>query len=71
MRIRGRRSFAAIVLALSLAVSAGAQNPQHQQTPAKPSADMSGRCKAMMSEHDKMMAKMKTTISGSTISSGQ
>ena len=30
-------------------------------TPAKPSADMSAHCKAMMAEHEKMMAEMKTT----------
>lgn len=60
-RIQTFRLSAAIVLALSLAVSAGAQDPQHQQTPAKPSADMSARCKAMMAEHEKMMTEMKTT----------
>ena len=62
-RIQTFRLSAAIVLALSLAVSAGAQDPQHQhpQTPAKPSADMSAHCKAMMAEHEKMMAEMKTT----------
>jgi hypothetical protein len=37
------------------------QNPQHQhqQDAAKPAADMSARCKAMMAEHEKMMADMK------------
>ena len=37
------------------------QNPQHeyQQTPTQASADMSAKCKAMMAEHDKMMADMK------------
>jgi hypothetical protein len=55
------RLSAASLLALSVVVSAGAQNPQHQhqQTPAKPSADMSARCKAMMGEHEKMMAEIK------------
>ena len=61
--IRTFRLSAAMVLALALTVSARAQDPQHQhqQTPAKPSADMSARCKAMMAEHEKMMAEMKTT----------
>jgi hypothetical protein len=37
------------------------QNPQHQhqQDPAKPAADMSAKCTAMMAEHEKMMADMK------------
>jgi hypothetical protein len=37
------------------------QNPphEHQQAPAQPSADMSAKCKAMMGEHDRMMADMK------------
>lgn len=50
-------------LALVFALGAGArtQEPQHQnqQTPAKPSADMSAKCKAMMAQHEKMMAEMK------------
>jgi hypothetical protein len=62
-RIQAFRFSSAMVLALALTVSAGAQDPQHQhqQTPAKPSADMSARCKAMMAEHEKMMAEMETT----------
>lgn len=49
------------LLVLGPAANARAQQPehQHQQTPAKPSADMSAKCKAMMVEHEKMMAEMK------------
>jgi hypothetical protein len=38
-----------------------AQDPQHQhqQEPAQPAADMSAKCKAMMANHEKMMADMK------------
>lgn len=51
------------VLVLGLAAGAAAQDPQHQhqQTPAKPSADMSAKCKAMMAEHEKVMAEMKAS----------
>ena len=37
------------------------QDPQHQhpQETAKPAADMSAKCKAMMANHEKMMADMK------------
>lgn len=50
-----------LALAVGVGLAAHAQNPehQHQQTPAKPSADMSAKCKAMMAEHEKMMAEMK------------
>jgi hypothetical protein len=42
----------------------GAQAPQdpqhqHQQDPTKPAADMSAACKAMMANHEKMMADLK------------
>jgi hypothetical protein len=39
----------------------GPQEPQHQhpQETAKPTADMSATCKAMMADHEKMMAGMK------------
>ena len=32
-----------------------------QQTPAKPSEDISARCNAVVAEHEKMMTEMKTT----------
>ena len=50
------------VLVLGLAVAGHARQPQHehQQTPAKPSADMAAKCKGMMAQHEKMMAEMKT-----------
>ena len=48
---------------LMLGFAAHAQTPQpehqHQQTPAKPSADMAEKCKAMMAEREKTMAEMK------------
>ena len=55
--------WAAMVLALSLGEGAGAQEAphQHQQTPADPPADMSAKCKAMMAEHEKMAAEMKSS----------
>jgi hypothetical protein len=42
----------------------GAQTPQdvqhqHQQETTKPAADMSAQCKAMMANHEKMMADMQ------------
>ena len=61
-----RMSITSLILGSLLVVgfAAHAQTPQpehqHQQTPAKPSADMSAKCKAMMAEHEKMMAEMKT-----------
>ena len=33
--------------------------PQQQQETKKPAADMSAKCKAMMANHEKMMAEMK------------
>ena len=49
------------LLLLGLGVNAQTPEPQRppQQTPAKPSADMSAKCKAMMAEHEKMMTEMK------------
>lgn len=48
------------LLVLGLGVNAQTQEPQYQQqTPAKPSADMSAKCKAMMAEHEKMTAEIK------------
>jgi predicted transcriptional regulator len=49
------------MLAVGLAVAVHAQQPQpqSQQTPAKPSADMSAKCKDMVAHHEKMMADMK------------
>ena len=49
------------LLVLGLGVNAQTQDTQHQhqQTPAKSSADMSAKCKAMMAEHEKMMAEIK------------
>jgi hypothetical protein len=32
---------------------------EHGQTPATPSTDMSAKCKAVMADHEKMMAEMK------------
>lgn len=32
---------------------------QHQQETAKPTADMSAKCKAMMADHERMMADVK------------
>ena len=60
-----RTSITSLVLGslLVLGSPAHAQTPQpehkHQQTPAKPSADMAAKCKAMMAGHEKMMAEMK------------
>ena len=55
------RWIASTVFVLGLAVAGHAQEPQHehQQTPAKPSADMSAKCSAMMAQHEKMMTEMK------------
>jgi hypothetical protein len=61
MRTRITRWTLTSALVLGLTLAAQAQDPQHQhqQTPATPSADMSAKCKAMMAEHEKMMAEMK------------
>jgi uncharacterized membrane protein YgaE (UPF0421/DUF939 family) len=63
MRTRIQSLTLTSALLLALALGAQAQEPQHQyeQTPAKPSADMSAKCKAMMAEHEKMMAEIKTS----------
>ena len=55
------RSIVSTVFVLGLAFAGHAQEPQHehQQTPAKPSADMSAKCNAMMAQHEKMMTEMK------------
>jgi vancomycin resistance protein YoaR len=47
------------LLVLGFAAHAQTPQPEHQQTPAKPSTDMAAKCKAMMAEHEKMMAEMK------------
>jgi len=47
----------AVVLALVTGVQA--QMHQHQEPQAKPAADMPAKCKAMMAEHEKMMADTK------------
>ena len=51
----------ASIFVLALGINGYTQEPQHQheQTPAKPSADMSAKCRAMMAEHEKMMADTK------------
>ena len=53
----------AILLLAPVTSAQTPQNPQHeyQQTPTQPSTDMSAKCKAMMAEHDKMMADMKAS----------
>jgi hypothetical protein len=63
MRTRIQSLTLTSALLLALALGAQAQEPQHQheQTPAKPSADMSAKCKAMMAEHEKMMAEIKAS----------
>lgn len=48
-----------LVLALGANAQTQEPQPQSQQTPAKPPADMSAKCKAMMAEHEKTMAEMK------------
>lgn len=47
---------------LALGVSGAAQEPprEPQQRPARPPADMSAKCKAMMAEHDKVVAELRT-----------
>jgi len=50
---------AGLLLVLGFAAAAQTQKPERQQTPAKPSADMTDRCKAMMAQHENMMAEMK------------
>ena len=47
------------LLVLGFAAHAQPPQPEHQQTPAKPSADMAAKCKATMAEHEKMVAEMK------------
>ena len=47
------------LIVLAVGVSAQTAQHDHQQTPAKPPTDMSTKCKAMMAEHEKMMAEMK------------
>ena len=61
MRVRITSLIFGLLLVLGLTAGAQTQQPehQHQQTTAKPSADMSAKCKAMMAEHEKMMADMK------------
>jgi hypothetical protein len=51
----------AILVQAPVNASQATQDPQHahQQETAKPTADMSAKCKAMMAEHEKMMADMK------------
>jgi len=48
-----------LVVGLGAGVQTQQPEHQHQQPPGKPSADMSAKCKAMMAEHEKMMAEMK------------
>jgi hypothetical protein len=64
MSIRTASPAAVVCIAILLqAPASGGQTPQkppHQQDAATPSTDMSAKCKAMMAEHDKMMADMKT-----------
>lgn len=48
-----------LLLVLGFAAGAQTQKPERQQTREKPSADMSEKCKAMMAQHEKMMAEMK------------
>ena len=50
----------ALMLGLTLTAHAQAPQHEHQQTPAKPPAEMSAKCKAMMAGHERMMADMKT-----------
>lgn len=46
-------------LVMLIAASAGAQDPRpKEQQPAR-AAEMSDKCKAMMAQHEKMMAEMK------------
>ena len=61
MRTNLVRTGAAGIFVLALALNGYTQEPQHQQqqTPAKPSADMSEKCKAMMAQHEKIMTDMK------------
>ena len=59
MRMRITSSVLGSLLVLGFAAHAQTPQPEHQQTPAKPSADMTAKCKATMAEHEKMMAEMK------------
>ena len=49
----------ASIFVLALGLDGYTQEPQRQQTPAKPSAEMPAKCKAMMAQHEKMMAERK------------
>lgn len=59
MRMRITSLILGVLLVLGVPAHAQTQQPQQQQTPAKPSADMAEKCKAMMAEREKMMAEMK------------
>ena len=61
MRMRITSLTLGSLLVLGFAAHAQTPQPEHQyqQTPAKPSADMAEKCKAMMAEREKMMAEMK------------
>ena len=61
MRKGMTRLISGSVLVLALGVAAQGQEPQHQhpQAAAKAPADMAAKCKAMMAEHQKMMADTK------------
>lgn len=49
----------AVVLGLAAGVQAQMQMHQPQQPQAKPAVEMPAKCKAMMAEHEKMMADVK------------
>lgn len=61
MRTGLTRMIAASVVVLGLVTGVQAQMQMHQprQPQAKPAADMSAKCKAMMADHGKMMADTK------------
>ncbi len=60
MRTNLTRWIAASAVVLGLVAGAQAQMQMHRQPPpAKPAADMSAGCKAMMAEQEKMMADTK------------
>lgn len=46
-------------LVVLIAVSAGAQNPRPKAQQPPHAAEMAEKCKAMMAQHEKMMAEMK------------
>jgi hypothetical protein len=62
MRMRIRQWTVMSALVLGLGLMAHAQDPPHQhpQTPGKPSPGLSAKCKAMMAEHERMMADVKS-----------